>query len=173
MASGSEDGAELLSRIGKFHPGPLQACVSLAGPCLSSVLQLPAVQGALGCLLRSKQRPSATFSVLNGARASMAGGGQVLAGTPVRYQQGSTGLPFPSRHWAKHPADNIWLKQADEYDTTATTTAPKVATTTSTTASATTRQQVKAAPSLRLGGPIDELIETPIKGPVRPGGRQH
>lgn len=51
MVSGSEDGAELLlSRIGKFHPGPLQACVSLAGPCLSSVLQLPAVHGALGSL---------------------------------------------------------------------------------------------------------------------------
>lgn len=40
MVSGSEDGAELLFKIGKFHPGPLQACVSLAGPCLSSVLQL-------------------------------------------------------------------------------------------------------------------------------------
>lgn len=50
MVSGSEDGAELPSRIGKFHPGPLQACVSLAGPCLSSVLQLSAVQGALGSL---------------------------------------------------------------------------------------------------------------------------
>lgn len=48
MVSGSEDGTKFLSRIGKFHPGPLQACVSLAGSCLSSVLQLPAVQGARG-----------------------------------------------------------------------------------------------------------------------------
>lgn len=81
--SGSEVGAELLSRIGKFHPGPLQACVSLAGSDLSSVLRLAAAQGALGSLPCSKRCPSATFSVLNGARASMAGGGQALAVTPV------------------------------------------------------------------------------------------
>ena len=109
MVSGSEDGAELLSRIGKFYPGPLQACVSLAGLCLSSVLQLPAVQGALGS-------PSATFSVLKGARASMAGGGQTLAGTPVRYQQGSMGLPFPSDIGPNIPQTTFGFRQADEYD---------------------------------------------------------
>lgn len=170
MVSGSEDGAELLSRIGKFHPGPLQACVSLAGPHLSSVLQLPALQGTLGSLPCGKRCSSATLSVLNGARAYMAGGGQALAGTPVSYQQGSMGLPFPSRHWAKHAADNIWLQAGRRIRPRL---RPLVTTATSTTASTTTWKQVKAASGLRLRGPIDELIEPPSRGPMRPGGRQH
>lgn len=62
MVSGSEDGAELLSRIGKFHPGPLQACVSLAGPPLSSVQQshlrreLSALYHAVSCVLQPHSR---------------------------------------------------------------------------------------------------------------------
>lgn len=117
MVSGSEDGAELLFRIGKFHPGQLQACVSLAGPCLSSVLQLPAVQGALGSLPCSKRSPSATFSVLNGARASMAGGGQALAGTPVRVSTGIYGGSLsPADIGPNMPQTTFGFRQADEYD---------------------------------------------------------
>lgn len=37
-------------------------------------------------------------------------------GTPVERWQGSMGLPFHSRHWAKRPEGNIWLQRADEYD---------------------------------------------------------
>lgn len=122
MVSGSEDGAELLSRIGKFHPGPLQACVSLAGPCLSSVLQLPAVQGALGSLPCSKRCPSATFSVLNGARAPMAGGalgGRALAGTPVQFlgiNRDLWGSLSPADIGPNMPQTTFGFKQADEYD---------------------------------------------------------
>lgn len=117
MVSGSEDGAELLSRIGKFHPGPLQACVSLAGPCLSSVLQLPAVQGALGSLQCSKRSPSATFSVLNGASASMAGGWSGIGGDPCTVSTGIYGGSLsPADIGPNMPQTTFGFRQADEYD---------------------------------------------------------
>lgn len=47
-----------------------------------------------------------------------------MAGTPVLCQQGSTGLPLRGRHWAKRPADNIWLR-GRQTNTTTTATTPQ------------------------------------------------